>query len=399
MQDQPLWRLSHRSHLATAAELMCNNPLTDDVDFVIASFSILSSKLRIGCAVCVPTSQHIMSHLDLCQPEVICLQEIETVDFEAYYKPELVRRGYDGHHQCKAGFGHTDGVATFYRRDKFTCLTHVAVEYQVQGVAAVEQDPVTLLVGLVVQERTRRGGTSGGRIVIANTHLPPVDCRHIKLAHLALLMASIDQLTGVAATHFDDNGAAIQTVTHDPVIVCGNFNVDPSSSLFRFIIGDVITYDTGSSHPLPCIFNGGITNQCQFAYVASQRARHHKQLTGGLTTHSICPLHEAHETQVENHSRHSSLHHRLALKLCHTYNCCTMKTRCPNKLSADGAGQTVDCVFYSETVDGCGGRRLELLAVSPLPSVNQLHKIGGLPNEFGPPAHQMTMAKFRLAVN
>ena len=69
--------------------------------------------------------------------DIICLQEVETEQFHAYFQPELAREGYEGIFSPKSRAKtmsendrkHVDGSALFYRKRKFSLIKKHLIEF------------------------------------------------------------------------------------------------------------------------------------------------------------------------------------------------------------------------------------------------------------------------------
>jgi len=433
--------MSPRSHLATAAELSPFST-TEDVEFLVTTYNVLAQcyidgnrsyynqhcpdhLLTLPCRV-----ERIMRQLDECRPDVICLQEVDKSAYDMFYGPGLARRGFDGYIKLKTGCNRTEGVATFYRRSKFTCLTTVPVEYRTPGFDDEEHDQVALILVLAAQNRTRRGGGvigAGGRVVVGNTHLL-FDARlgDVKLAQTAILLAALDRVAGAVTTEPGSFGTS--SVVYDPVILCGDFNADPSSELFRFVIGNSIVYDglpvgllSGSWCALSCVDRSlkrpvgidlfpksvAVTDRCQLVSVVSERARLRRLLADGVPPLEVRPSKllrdggvdkDLDDPEAEYARGTGVLTQRFQFESSQReYTKCNMTTW----LNSSCTGSVSDYVFFSGGYDGgdCESKRLILIGASTLPCIKDFRPYGGMPNEYDPSDHVMTSASFRLKVN
>ncbi|XP_034962266.1 2',5'-phosphodiesterase 12 [Zootoca vivipara] len=167
--------------------------------------------------------------------DIICLQEVDKSVFADSLGPALDAFGLEGLFKIKEK--QHEGLATFYRRDKFSLLSQhdialnqalledplhkelrdkLAPYPEVQG--KVHQRSSVLQVSVL-----QSTNDSSKKICVANTHL----YWHPKGGNIRLIQAAI------ALSH-------IRHVTHDiypstPVIFCGDFNSTPSSGAYSFI--------------------------------------------------------------------------------------------------------------------------------------------------------------------
>ncbi|CBZ52933.1 Carbon catabolite repressor protein, related [Neospora caninum Liverpool] len=147
--------------------------------------------------------QRILDEILTHNPDVVCLQEVQSEHFEDFFLPELARHGYNGMYKQKtmeiftSGSGKKsggkftmDGCATFYRKSKFTIVDQCGLEFsqlikqasreqlprqlQRQAVRRLLKDNVALLLLLEVKnegdaraaaaaEETERGRDTGTR--------------------------------------------------------------------------------------------------------------------------------------------------------------------------------------------------------------------------------------------
>nr|PIM05199.1 endonuclease/exonuclease/phosphatase family protein [Toxoplasma gondii COUG] len=99
--------------------------------------------------------QRILEEILAHNPDVVCLQEVQSEHFEDFFLPELARYGYNGTYKQKtmevftSGSGKKsggkftmDGCATFYRKSKFTIVDQCGLEFsQLIKQASREQLP------------------------------------------------------------------------------------------------------------------------------------------------------------------------------------------------------------------------------------------------------------------
>ena len=67
---------------------------------------------------------------------MICLQEVESAQFQSFFAPRLHDAGYEGRFVIKSRARNmdnsalVDGCATFYRRSRFSFVDERKIEYQ-----------------------------------------------------------------------------------------------------------------------------------------------------------------------------------------------------------------------------------------------------------------------------
>ncbi|XP_053147144.1 2',5'-phosphodiesterase 12 [Hemicordylus capensis] len=175
--------------------------------------------------------------------DIICLQEVDKVVFTDSLGPALDAFGLEGLFKLKEK--QREGLATFYRRDKFSLLS----QHDIALNQALLEDPLNkelrdkLAPYPQVQEKVHQRSSvlqvsvlhstsdPSRKICIANTHL----YWHPKGGNIRLIQAA------VALSH-------IRHVTHDmypaiPVIFCGDFNSTPSAGMYSFVNSGSIAED------------------------------------------------------------------------------------------------------------------------------------------------------------
>eukprot|EP01134_Creolimax_fragrantissima_P000472 CFRG0472T1 len=187
----------------------------------------------------------ILKEISILKPDVLCLQEVE--DFNELYS-ELLQCGYSGMYQPRAVGEKPDGLAFFYRADKFKIVTHKLVQFCLSSDtnALMNRQNVGIVAGL---QEVRE---SGKFVCVATTHLLFNPKRgDVKLGQLAMLFAEIDLIK--TKLRSIQTKSQLQTCTHMytrknissiPVIVCGDFNFRPQTDLFNFILDGKLEIDT-----------------------------------------------------------------------------------------------------------------------------------------------------------
>ncbi|XP_036594439.1 2',5'-phosphodiesterase 12 [Trichosurus vulpecula] len=199
---------------------------------------------------CAPYALGLDYRLNLLQKElsgysadVLCLQEVDRAVFHDSLAPALDAFGLHGLFRLKQH--QHEGLATFFRRDKFRLLAQHDIAYQ----QALAGDPLhgQLLEQLARYPQARdrvlqRSSAlqvsvlqstkdSSKKICVANTHL----YWHPRGGHIRLIQMA------VALTH-------LKHVTQDlypgvPILFCGDFNSTPSTGMYSFVSTGSISED------------------------------------------------------------------------------------------------------------------------------------------------------------
>uniref|UniRef100_A0A663M7G8 Phosphodiesterase 12 n=1 Tax=Athene cunicularia TaxID=194338 RepID=A0A663M7G8_ATHCN len=143
--------------------------------------------------------------------DLVCLQEVDKSVFVDSLAPALDAFGLEGLFKIKEK--QHEGLATFYRRDKFSLLSQHDIAFS----EALLSDP--LHKELVLQSTS----DPSRKICVANTHL----YWHPKGGNIRLIQIA------VALSHIKH--IACDLYPGIPVIFCGDFNSTPSSGTYSFI--------------------------------------------------------------------------------------------------------------------------------------------------------------------
>ncbi|VDO25954.1 unnamed protein product [Brugia timori] len=154
--------------------------------------------------------------------DIFCLQEVQYDHYDYFFKPYFEAAGLLGKYK-KRTHSLIDGCAIFYK-SHFQLLNYQHIEYYVSSDSVLDRDNIGQLVRL-------KDMRSGREFCIANTHLLFNKRRgDVKLAQLAVLLANIDKECG------PESGQEC------PYIVCGDFNIQPYSPLYNFIMSGEICF-------------------------------------------------------------------------------------------------------------------------------------------------------------
>lgn len=168
----------------------------------------------------------IMFELGLWSADILCFQEVDRFqDFEE----ELKIRGYTGIWKMRTGEP-VDGCAIFWRSSRFKLLHEEAIEFNKFGL----RDNVAQIC--VLESVLKKSSTASpppacseghNRVVICNIHVLFNPRRgEIKLGQVRMLL---------------DRAYATSKLWDDaPVVLCGDFNSTPKSSLYNFILDQKI---------------------------------------------------------------------------------------------------------------------------------------------------------------
>mmetsp|Transcript_6521 Transcript_6521/g.10133 ORF Transcript_6521/g.10133 Transcript_6521/m.10133 type:complete len:679 (-) Transcript_6521:32-2068(-) len=216
-------------------------------------------------------SQNILRELLSHQGHIICLQEVQANHFDKFFQPNLSKVGYDGVFKAKTrgdtsfngtykrgaygepAFGGKrggggsepestmDGCAIFYKRDRFALVECMHIEFNAlarqqfndpQILRRVMKGNIALTVVLEELSNNRSNEmrrTRKRRICVANTHIYwDPEFADVKLWQTQALTQELERLT-------------LQRQL--PLLLCGDFNSMPDSSVYSFLRGERIPSD------------------------------------------------------------------------------------------------------------------------------------------------------------
>ncbi|XP_076442040.1 protein angel homolog 1-like isoform X2 [Babylonia areolata] len=248
----------HKSHHMHTSRSGRRRP----VEFSIMTYNVLAqnlledhSDLYTGCRPRWLDWDHrrqlLMAEIACHNPDIMNLQEVNKDHFFDYLQPRLERLGYVGCYQKRTG-DKRDGCATLWKQDKFELLHFRPVQYCRGGL--LDRDNIAIIVELRPlrsSSKQRRANSAGARqeedkIVVANTHLLFNPRRgDIKLAQLMILLAEVDKHAYLgpspeAPLHWPLMSAQSR---YCPVILTGDFNMQPQSDLYKFVVGGQMDYE------------------------------------------------------------------------------------------------------------------------------------------------------------
>ncbi|KAJ3325959.1 Glucose-repressible alcohol dehydrogenase transcriptional effector [Boothiomyces sp. JEL0866] len=173
--------------------------------------------------------------------DIVCLQEVETRQYDEFFKEQLAQHDYDGQFSPKSRARtmgeldrvQVDGCATMYKSQKFKLLEKKLIEFQHVAMSRPDlrrsddvlnrvmiKDNIALIILLESKE-------TGAKILVANAHLhwdPAYS--DVKVIQTALLVEEVEKLSNQwAKTH---NGT-------QSILICGDFNSLPDSGVVEFL--------------------------------------------------------------------------------------------------------------------------------------------------------------------
>jgi len=367
----------------------------------------------------------LLRELVLHQPDILCCQEIKENHFEEFFLPSLEQFGYKGHFK-KRTRQMQDGCATFYKTSVFECESVTPVEYFRPNVAVLDRDNV----GLVLMLKPRDSGDTDTRLCIANTHLLFNPRRgDIKLAQLMMLFAEIDR---IAFRHERPNAKGVPEPVYQPILFCGDLNMEPFCHLYRFVSSGWLPIDgidvrkmsgqkearrSSSDLELSPTFLDprlGITDSSQYVEVCREREGCRCRRAEVVSESGEPAVGEGNaddddEVIFQCNQGSGTLTHPFNFRSVYRHYTDYGQRQYSHRVrevttSHSRANCTVDYIFYAtgvpdDMVDGPRDSPIRLLASLELLSDQEMQQIGGLPNETISSDHLILSAKFALKID
>ncbi|XP_046749678.1 protein angel homolog 2 isoform X2 [Diprion similis] len=201
------------------------------------------------------------------QATVICLQEMQEDHLNEFLKP-FKEHKYN-HLYKKRTNDKNDGLLLMFRSDVFDLIEYENVEFFQSGTDLLNRDNVAIIVKLSLKNSPET------QIVIATTHLLYNPKRNdIRLGQTQILMAELERIAFIKNT---------SGPKYHPIILAGDFNLQPKSGVYKFITEGSFAY-MGKSRTLeqadhrrlsnslipPHLY---VTDSCQHFFILSKRLR------------------------------------------------------------------------------------------------------------------------------
>ncbi|RXN22819.1 angel -like protein [Labeo rohita] len=407
----------------------------DVFDFTIMSYNILAQdlleanpQLYTHCPEEVLVWDQrlwtILKELQIWEPDIICLQEVQENHFLEQIYPVLTDMGYTCIYKRRTGTK-TDGCAVCYHSNRFTQLSVNLLEFCRSDCELLDRDNVGIVLLL---QPTAGQSEAFSPICVANTHLLFNPRRgDVKLAQLAIVFAEID----VMIKKCRSEGRRCE------VVLCGDFNALPNSPLWNFITTGQLYF-----HGLPAwMVSGqedlsykvhhtrlfaplwpsslGISDGCQYRTNTQAAASDNRQYSAEfLCQLQYCPAALVRPADLElipgvtdrtpDPEDMEMFSARFGHTLRHTLNLTSAYSPVQpdthaavvSTLNSEG-GAMVDHIFYSTRGTGSAAAEgssggLKLLGRLSLLSEADLWSLRGLPNETFPSDHLSLIVKLQL---
>ncbi|GFS84950.1 protein angel homolog 2 [Trichonephila clavipes] len=205
-----------------------------DFQFTIMTYNILSQNAvenhRYLYRSCHPAFlqddyriSRILPEILKSKSDIICLQEVEENLFNNRMKQVFDSKGFASIFKMRTG-SNSDGCAILWRKKKFDLVQEKAVEFRSTSVELLDRDNI----GLIAVLKPNHPKFTHLLLHVATTHLLFNPRRgDIKLCQLRWFFAELERLSLKQVTDVKRH--------YHPIILCGDFNIEPDSPLYEFI--------------------------------------------------------------------------------------------------------------------------------------------------------------------
>ncbi|CAI5451963.1 unnamed protein product [Caenorhabditis angaria] len=203
---------------------------TPSVEFTICSYNVLCQETTLSTSYLYRHTinsdwlnwerrwPNFIREIQQINADIFGMQEVQDDHFIGSYTPFFKNGGYAGLFKQKSGTKR-DGCAIFYKSEMFDVLDYLPLDYFVSSSATSNRENV----GQIVVFRAK---ANGALLIVANTHLIFNEERgDVKISQLAILFANLFE---VRTKHIIAN-------VSPSIILLGDFNIEPYSSIYDFI--------------------------------------------------------------------------------------------------------------------------------------------------------------------
>lgn len=231
---------------------LCENNIVDGFQFTIMTYNCLAQSLirremfpTSGNALkWSKRSKVLLSEFIYYNPDVLCLQEIDYVQYQNYWKHKFVSLGYEC--QFHKGGGKTHGISIVWKRNLFTMRDKMLINYDNELCGDIPSRTITNNVGLLIALEfsdtimNRFSNTNISGILVGTTHLfwhPFGTFDRTRQCYVVLnKMKEFMHRVNVLKNNNDGD------LNHWKPFFCGDFNSQPFDAPYLSIISKPVKY-------------------------------------------------------------------------------------------------------------------------------------------------------------
>lgn len=186
--------------------------------------------------------------------DVLCLQEVDYIQYQSFWKEEFEKLGYESQFHRHGTKNH--GIAIVWKRDMFTMVDKMLIDYDKEPSGALEPRTTTKNVGLAIalgftkKVLAKHPGSSKRGIIVGTTHLfwhpfgtfeRTRQC-YVMLNKMKEFMHRINVL--------QDKGATQENLWYP--FFCGDFNSQPFDTPYLSVSSKPVTYKGRAKTVIEC---------------------------------------------------------------------------------------------------------------------------------------------------
>ncbi|XP_063699923.1 protein angel [Culicoides brevitarsis] len=373
------------------------------VPFTLCSYNILAQNLleahpylyQNHDSRALPWNQRnerLIQEILTINPQILCLQEMQESHL-AMFEQQLSSLDLSVLYKKRTGFK-DDGCAIFYNHKLFNLIEYHTIEYYQPNCQLLNRENVALVAKLSPKS------DPNCTFVVATTHLLYNPRRQdVRLAQVQVLLAELDRI------------AFSQDSKYVPVILTGDFNLQPYSAPYKLLTRGQLRYDQLMSRTLEKPRNNeqhydctgkqllpknlGITDDCQHLHVVTTNERNYTKLHHTEKIFSVDDMDSNAVVDLTQDVPFSTgeLRHKFNFNSVYEH-----KLGQADQEASTFQDQwiTVDYIFYSNETSNRQDETLKLLGRYKLPSVDRCADMGMVPNLYFGSDHLSLAAKFLI---
>ncbi|CAG8462477.1 11804_t:CDS:2 [Ambispora leptoticha] len=202
----------------------------------------------------------ILSEVKLYNADIVCLQEVDSAQYEDYFKKELHKADYDSVYWQKSRAKTmndserklVDGCATFFRASRFKLIDKQLIEFNQVALQRSDFKKTDDMFNRVITKDNIAIVTllenleNKSRIIVVNCHIHwDPTYADVKLVQVAMLMDELDKFAQKWCTTSNQNQSVYNYTSPQKIstIICGDFNSTPDSGVYEFLSRGTIRQD------------------------------------------------------------------------------------------------------------------------------------------------------------
>lgn len=211
---------------------------------------------------------HPISHAS-----IVALQEVD--EFDTFWRPAMAAHGYDASFKPRtaAQMQRADGSAILWKAALFDLVDRMEIEYAIWPTVE-RKDNIGLGVLLRCKSTSSRDDLPPRYLAVVNTHLLYNPRRgDLKIGQMQILCNSIDAWLNRFTRQHVESGAPVPVIS---LLVCGDFNALPSSTLMQFAVEGEL--DLSSEAAFACMEDSDrAARQLKRQHMDGTESHHHQR--------------------------------------------------------------------------------------------------------------------------